>query len=119
MATFDSWTCYDFCCAEHAHAGMRLCCSQTTEDRFSRVKAQLTYESIGTNSVDQNQNAPTLYINSLIWVHTACKKLLFISANKDKSILRSMAQCVTRDRLHVLTRLIVCEYVYLPVDLAV
>ena len=38
------------------------------KDRFSRVKAQLTYVSIGTNSVDQNHNAPTLYINSLIWV---------------------------------------------------
>ena len=55
-------------------ASVRLCCSQTTEDRFSRVKAQLTYVSIWTNSWDQNQNAPTLYINSLIWVHTACKK---------------------------------------------
>ena len=31
----------------------------------------------------------------------------------------SVVECVTRDRLHVLTRLIVCEYVYLPVDLAV
>ena len=51
-----------------------------------------SYVSIGTNCVDQNQNAPTLYINSLICVHTACKKLLFIIANKDKSILRSMAQ---------------------------
>ena len=34
------------------------------------AKAQLTYVSIGTNSVDRNHNAPTLYINSLIWVHS-------------------------------------------------
>ena len=66
---------------------MRLCFSQTTDDRFSRVEVQLTYVSIGTNSVDQYQNTPTLYINSLIWVHTACKKLLFISANKDTVII--------------------------------
>ena len=30
-----------------------------------------------------------------------------------------MVECVTTDSLHVLTRLIVYEYVYLPVDLAV
>ena len=57
------------------------------------------------------------YIVDLIWVHTACKKLLFISADEDEH--GSLVECVTRDRLHVLTRLIVCEYVYLPVDLAV
>ena len=77
----------------------------------------MTYVSIGTNSVDQNQNVPTLYINSLIWVHTTCKKLLFISVYIEEH--GSVVECVTRDRLHVLTRLIVCEYVYLPVDLAV
>ena len=98
---------------------MRLCCSQTTEDRFSRVKAQLTYVSIGTNSVDQNQNARTLYINSLIWVHTACKKATVYFSKQRQIYIEehgSVVECVTRDRLHVLTRLIVCEYVYLPVD---
>ena len=85
---------------------MRLLFSAATEDRFSHVEAQLTYVSIGPNSVEQYQNAPTLYINSLIWVHTACKKLLFISANKDKYILRSiigsLIERVARDRWHVM-----------------
>ena len=94
---------------------MRLCCSQTTEDRFSRVKAQLTYVSIGTNSVNQNQNAPTLYINSLkkATVYFSKQRQIYIEGHG------SVVECVTRDRLHVFTRLIVCEYVYLPVDLAV
>ena len=101
---------------------MRLCCSQTTEDSFSRVKAKLTYVSIGTNSVDQNQNAPTLYINRLILVHTACKKATVYFSKQRQIYIEehgSVVECVTLDRLHVLTRLIVCEYVYLPVDLAV
>ena len=92
------------------------------QGRFSRVKAQLTYVSIGTNSVDQNQNAPTFYINCLIWVHTACKKATVYFSNQRQIYIEehgSVVECVTQDRLHVLTRLIVCEYVYLPVDLAV
>ena len=94
---------------------MRLCCSQTTEDKFFRVKAQLTYVSIGTNSVDQNQNAPTLYINRLIWFHTACKKATVYFSKQRQIYIEehgSVVECVTRDRLHVLTRLIVCEYVF-------
>ena len=72
--------------------------------------------------MDQNQNAPILYINSLIWVHTACKKAtVYFSKQRQICIEEhgSVVECVTRDRLHVLTRLAVCEYIYYPVDLSV
>ena len=72
--------------------------------------------------MDQNQNAPTFYINCLIWVHTACKKATVYFSNQRQIYIEehgSVVECVTQDRLHVLTRLIVCEYVYLSVDLAV
>ena len=62
------------------------------------------------------------YIVHLIWVHTACKKATFYFSKRRQIYIDehgSLVECVTRDRLHVLTRLIVCEYVYLPVDLAV
>ena len=83
---------------------MRLCFLQTTEDMFSRVEAQLTYASIGTNSVYQYQNAPTLYINSLIWVHTACKKAtVYFSKQRHISIEEHglVVELVSRDRLRV------------------
>ena len=34
----------------------------------------MAYVTIGANSMDPDQNAPTLCINSQIWVHTVCKK---------------------------------------------
>ena len=83
---------------------MRLCFWQTTEDRFSRVKAQLTYLSIGTNSVDQYQNDPTFYINILIWVHTDCKKAaVYFSKQRHIYIEEhgSVVERVTRDHLRV------------------
>ena len=70
----------------------------------------------------KNQNAPTLYINSLIWVHIACKKATVYFSKQRQIYIEepgSVVERVTRDLLHVFTRLIVCEYVYLHVDLAV
>ena len=38
-----------------AQAGMRICCSQSPEDRFSRIKAHILFRE--ENSVDHDQLA--------------------------------------------------------------
>ena len=64
----------------------------------------MTYVAILANSVGRFQNAPTLYIYTLIWVHTACKKATVYFGKQRQIYIEkhgSVVERVTRVRLHV------------------